>query len=407
MRLAHCKCLNLNSVHIGYWINVGSFDESHKESGIAHFLEHMVFKGTATRTAQQIAYEIEDVGGYINAYTSREVTAFYARVLKKDIFLAADILTEMLTEPKFPEDELERERAVVLQEILQARDTPDDVIFDHFYHALYGSHAYSHPVLGYDHILKSLNSQDLERFRKKYYVSENIVMAIVGDVEEEEAVRIGERYALRFSTGQKTDARLVTSVHGRYFADVRDIEQVHVLLGCVGVKVSHPDYYTSQLYASILGSGSSSRLFQEIREMKGLAYSIYACSTSTSKTGSFYIYSATSPEYVPELLFSLREQIQKMSEDVSTEELCRAKAQMQASILMTADNPFGVCEQMASHALLFGRLLADEEVLDNISSVQREMVLQYAQTISRMDCTLCTVGSQRYDALQEAKVCEG
>lgn len=399
MRLVHCKQPNINSVNVGYWVNVGSFDEDQYESGIAHFFEHMVFKGTTNRTAKQIACEIEDVGGYINAYTSRDVTAFYARVLKKDLDLAADILTDMLTAPTFPDDELERERSVVLQEILQSNDTPDDVVFDHFYHSLYKTHEYRHPVLGYVNVLKSLTADDLCRFKKKYYLSSNIILAIVGDIAEDDAVRVGERCASCFNVGEKKGDNVVCEVDKKCFSDVRDIEQVHIVCGCDGVSVSHADYYTSQVYASILGAGSSSRLFQDIRETKGLAYSIYACSTSTSKTGAFYICSATSPEFVSSLMASLRDQIQQMAVSISEEELCRAQAQMQAAILMTSDNPFGICEQMASQAILFDRLLTEEELLANVQSVKMDMVLRYAQTIAGTDFTLCTVGAERYDAL--------
>jgi len=399
MRLVYCKQSNVNSVNIGYWVNVGSFDEDPSESGIAHFFEHMVFKGTTTRTAKQIACEIEDVGGYINAYTSREVTAFYARVLKKDLDLAADILTDMLTAPTFPEDELERERSVVLQEILQSNDTPDEVVFDHFYHSLYKTHAYRHPVLGYMNVLKALTVDDLYRFKKKCYLSNNVILAIVGDIEEGDALRVGERCASCFDVGEKQRESVVCEVDKQCFYDIRDIEQVHIIYGCDGVNISHEDYYTSQVYASILGTGSSSRLFQDIREAKGLAYSIYACSTSTSKTGAFYVYSATSPEFVDSLLASLRDQIQQIATAISEEELCRAQAQMQAAILMTSDNPFCICEQMASQAMLFDRLLPEKELLASVQSVKADMVLRYAQTIAGTDFALCTVGAKRYDAL--------
>ena len=261
----------VETVSFGAYVGTGSRNESAEENGVSHFLEHMAFKGTETRSAAAIAEEIEAVGGHINAYTAREQTAYYVKVLKEDTALAADIIGDILTHSTFEPEELERERGVILQEIGQANDTPDDIIFDHFQTAAYPSPPLGRPVLGLEAGIKSMPRSVLTGYMKRHYAHANVVVAAAGNLEHEGVLDLVGRHFADLPANPPP-AMAQATYKGGEFREDRDLDQVHIVLGFPSVGFADPDYYPTLLLSTLLGGGMSSRLFQEVREKRGLVY---------------------------------------------------------------------------------------------------------------------------------------
>ncbi|MDR2158088.1 MAG: insulinase family protein [Holosporaceae bacterium] len=383
---------NFESIVLGYWIEAGGVCEEEDNNGISHFLEHMAFKGTASRIAKEITEEIESVGGYLNAYTSKETTAFHAKVLKEDGQLAIDILSDILQNPTFPEEELERERGVILQEISQTNDTPDDIIFDHFQNVAFANQSMGRSILGTVDVVSAIEASDLRAYRAKYYNPDNIVFAAAGNVDHEELLKSADKYFSAF----KGDA---TPVHdtqydyvGGSYSDIRDLEQTHAIIGFNGVSSTSDDYYTLAILSSVLGGGMSSRLFQEVREKRGLAYAIYSFSSSYRKNGLFGVYAATSPNKLSELSNVVSGELIKTCENISEKEIKRTKAQFKASLLMANESNSASCEQIVNQTLIFKHPLERKEILQKINSITVEDVQKLANKILSSDASVITVG---------------
>ncbi|MDR1982715.1 MAG: insulinase family protein [Holosporaceae bacterium] len=383
---------NFDSVVLGYWIEAGGVCEEESNSGISHFLEHMAFKGTTSRNAKQIIEEIESVGGYLNAYTSKETTAFHAKVLKEDMPLALNILSDILQNPTFPDEELKREQGVILQEISQTHDTPDDIIFDHFQNVAFANQPIGRPILGSVEVVLKMSASDLRNYRSKYYNADNIVFAAAGNVDHDELLSRADKYFAGF----KAD---VTPVHdkrynyvGGAYSDLRDLEQTHVIIGFEGLSSLSDDYYTLAILASVLGGGMSSRLFQEVREKKGLAYTIYSFSSSYKKNGLFGVYAATSVYNLAELSNIVSGELVKMRENVSEKEIKRTKAQFKASLLMARESNTTSCEQIVNQTLIFKRPIEREEIIQKINSVTIEDVQRLMNKILLSNASIVTVG---------------
>src|SRR5579859_3172724 len=279
----------LESAMLGVWVNAGGRNETRDVMGISHMLEHMAFKGTETRSARDIAEEIEAVGGYLNAYTSREQTAFHARVLKADVPLALDILADILTAPTFEQGELERERQVVLQEIGQARDTPDDIVFDHLQEVIYPDQPMGWPILGEDATVSQFRREDLRAYMDTNYRAGAMTLVASGAVEHEAIVRLAQEKFARLKEGDVLEPPPAHYVGGNMRGS-QELEQAHITFAFPGVSNCDPDYYTAQVYVTALGGGMSSRLFQEAREKRGLCYSIYAFAHSAKDSGVIGVY---------------------------------------------------------------------------------------------------------------------
>src|SRR6185312_10209775 len=291
---------NLESAALGVWVATGSRNERPAEMGLSHMLEHMAFKGTATRSARQIAEEIEAVGGYLNAYTSREQTAFHARVLKNDVALALDLVADILVNPTFAADELERERQVVLQELGQARDTPDDIIFDHLQSVIYRDQALGWAVLGEEATVTAFTPQALRDYSGRRYRAEAMTLVSSGAVSHREILAMAEEKFASLASGGFEPTAPARYVGG----DIRieeDLEQAHIVYAFPGVASNDPDFHVAQIHATILGGGMSSRLFQEVREKRGLCYSIYAFANNFQDTGFTGIYAGTGEKEAGEL----------------------------------------------------------------------------------------------------------
>jgi predicted Zn-dependent peptidase len=381
----------VETVSFGAYIGAGTRHETAAENGVAHFLEHMAFKGTATRSAIDIAEAIENVGGHINAYTSREQTAYYVKLLKEDLALGVDIIGDILCHSSFDGAELERERGVILQEIGQANDTPDDIVFDHFQSAAYPSQPMGRPVLGTESIIRGMKREALPGFMNQHYTPENMVVAACGNLEHEHVVDlVAKHFAdLPHATAEEP---MPADYTGGEFREVRDLDQAHIVLGFAAPGYGEPDYYPSMLLSTLLGGGMSSRLFQEIREKRGLVYSIYSFTAPARDGGLFGIYAGTGESEAAELMPVTLEELAKVQDHVTAAELNRARAQLKAGLLMSLESTGSRCEQVARQWQIFGRIIPASETVAKIEAVTEQDIREVAAKIFRTRPTLATLG---------------
>jgi predicted Zn-dependent peptidase len=391
----------VETVSLGAYIAAGSRHEAEQENGVSHFLEHMAFKGTERRTAAQIAEEIENVGGHLNAYTAREQTAFYVKVLKEDTPLAADIIGDILTHPTFEPEELERERGVILQEIGQANDTPDDIIFDHFQESAYPAQPLGRPVLGTEARIRDMPRATLTNYLRKHYAADNMVIAAAGNLEHDNILELVRRHFGDLPARQ-TSPVLPARYHGGEYREARDLDQVHVVLGFPSVGYADPDYYATLLLATVLGGGMSSRLFQEIREKRGLVYSIYSFSSPFMDGGLFGIYAGTGESEAEEVVPVTLDELHKIQREVTEPELVRARAQVKASLLMSLESTGSRTEQLARQLQVFGRVIPTEETVARLNAITPEDLKRAAARHFRAAPTLAVLGpAERVLALGE------
>ncbi|WP_293868945.1 pitrilysin family protein [uncultured Alsobacter sp.] len=381
----------LATASLGVWIGAGARHEQDGEQGLAHLLEHMAFKGTRRRNALQIVEEIEAVGGDLNAETSVERTSYYVRVLGEDVPLALDILADILTEPAFDKDELRREKGVILQEIGACEDTPDDVVFDMFMETAYGGTPIGRRILGTPRTVKAQTPASMRTFLDRQYRGPDMVVAAAGAVDHDAVV---EEVARRFAgfAGSKSQAPTTGVYAGGDQRKVRQLEQAHMVLGFGGRSFYDPDHYTLHVFSNLLGGGMSSRLFQEIREKRGLCYEIYSFHQPFSDTGTFAIYGGTGEstlgEFVPVMLDCLR----TAAEGPTEAEVARAKAQIKVSLLMGLESSARRAEQMARHVLAFDRVIPREEIVAAIDAITPAAVSRAALQMLATPPTVAAVG---------------
>ncbi|WP_299631734.1 pitrilysin family protein [uncultured Roseobacter sp.] len=371
----------LASASVGVWVTAGARHETPAQNGIAHFLEHMAFKGTKRRTALQIAESIEDVGGYINAYTSREVTAYYARVLQNDVPLALDVIADILLNPTLEESEIEVERGVILQEIGQALDTPDDVIFDWLQEEAYPDHPMGRTILGPSERVANFTRADLQGFIKQHYGPEQMILSAAGAVDHEAIVKLAEKLfgGMENKPAFDVDAARFTGGERR---QTKALEQAHFALAFESPGYREDMIYTAQIYASALGGGMSSRLFQEIRENRGLCYSIFAQAGAYADTGMTTIYAGTSAEQLPQLAEITIDEMKRAATDMSPAEVARARAQMKAGLLMGLESPSNRAERLARLVQIWDRVPALEETVALIDAVTTGDVREFAESMA-------------------------
>ncbi len=404
LRVVSHRMPAVETVSIGVWAHAGARDERAEVNGIAHMLEHMAFKGTRRRSARAIAEEIEAVGGHLNAYTSREFTAYYATVLKGDETLALDILSDILQHSVFDERELDRERAVILQEIGQANDTPDDVIFDLFQEIAFPDQPVGRPVLGTTELVRAMPRDALTRYMGEHYIAGRMVVAAAGNLDHDQLVAEVEKSFSDIATSADTAQEPARYAGGEVRQD-RDLEQVHLALGFEGVSFSDPDYFALSVMSTMLGGGMSSRLFQEVREELGLVYSIYSFTSSYLDGGLFGVYAGTGEGEAETVLPAICDILGGLAGTVSDDELKRAKAQIKAGILMSLESTASRCEQLARQILVFGRPLPPEEVSSRIDAVGRDAIDATARRILGRTPTFAALGPiarvQSFDEIVE------
>ena len=371
----------LLSAAVGVWINAGGRHERAEQNGVAHFLEHMAFKGTAKRTALQIAEEIEDVGGYINAYTSREMTAYYVRVLAQDVPLALDVVADILLNPVYAPDEIEVERGVILQEIGQALDTPDDIIFDWLQEAAYPQQPIGRPILGPSDNVSGFTREDLSRFVTERYAPGEMILAAAGAVDHDQIVKLAEDLFGHLPAKPVTAAEPARFLGGE-FRRQKKLEQAHFALAFETPGYRDPDVYTSQIFATALGGGMSSRLFQEAREVRGLCYTIFAQAGAFADSGMTTVYAGTSAGQIAELAGLTIDEIRKSASEMSPAEVARARAQMKAGLLMGLESPSSRAERNARMIAIWDRVPEIEETVERIDAVTTGDVRDFAGRIA-------------------------
>jgi len=382
---------SVETVSLGAWVRVGTRHERAELNGVAHFLEHMVFKGTERRSAQDIAQEIEAVGGHLNAYTGRESTAFHAKVLAEHLPLALDLVSDIVQYPVFDETELTRERAVVLQEIGQVADTPDDVIFDHFQETAFPSQALGRPLLGRSETVAVLERTNLIDYRTRHYGPGDMVIAAAGRLEHDRFCDLAAAAFGALPTGGQVVAE-PARYSGGDFREARELEQVHLVLGFEGVGHHDPDYYAAMVFSTLFGGGMSSRLFQEVRELRGLAYAIHSFVWAYDDSGLFGVYAGTGQAEVAELLSVVCGELGKLPSGLDSDEMARARAQLKAGVLMSREGTTSRCEQLANQLLLYGRPLAVAEVIERIESVDYAALERFTGRLTGSTPTLAVIG---------------
>src|SRR5471030_882682 len=380
----------LESAAMGIWVNTGSRNEDPKAMGISHMLEHMAFKGTTRRSARAIAEEIEAVGGQLNAYTSREQTAFHARILKADVPLALDMMADILTNPTFEQSELERERQVVLQELGQARDTPDDIVFDHLQSAIFKDQPLGWPILGEEATVNAFNRDMLKSTMAAQYRLEGMTLIASGAVNHSEIVALADEKCAGLNRGAVPAAPPACYVGGDFRA-VEDLEQAHVAYAFPGLSNADPDYFVAQIYAMALGGGTSSRLFQEAREKRGLCYSIYAFSSGFQDSGFLGIYAGTGESEAAEISAVIAGEMEAIAGNLTEAEVARARAQLKVSLLMGMERPGTRSEQIAGQLFALGRVQSAAEIVAQLDGIDAAIVKRYAaQVMQSVDAEIGT-----------------
>jgi predicted Zn-dependent peptidase len=387
---------HVETVSLGVWVSAGARHEREAEHGISHLLEHMAFKGTERRSASDIAEEIEAVGGELNAATSLETTAYFARTLKGDIAIALDILADILQIPRYAEDELEREREVILQEIAATRDSPDEIAYELLQDAAYPEQAIGRPILGTTKSVKSFGAEDLRAFLKANYGAARMVLSAAGNVAHAELVRHAEAQFGRLNGGVGGRVEPARYVGGTR-TSAKPFEQSHLVMAFGGPSYRAQEFYTAQVFSGLFGGGMSSRLFQEVRERRGLCYAIYSSCWALADTGLFAIHAATGAEVMEKLIDVVGAELVRAAAEKPTQaELGRSKAQLKAGLLMGLESSSARAEQMARQLLLFDRLIEPPELVERIDAVTADAVQNLAASlVSGLPPSVAVVGAGR------------
>ena len=383
---------HLESASLGIWVRAGSRSEGAEEHGISHMLEHMAFKGTGSRNARQIAEAIEDVGGDLNAATSVEHTGYFARVLKEDVALAADILSDILQNSVLDQKELDREQQVIVQEIGAARDNPDDHVFDLFQSAAYPDQPIGRTILGTIDSVKSFGPDAIRAYMDRNYVGDRMVLCAAGNVHHDALVDIANDrfHGLKASGAPDPQRARYTGGEERVLSDH---EQAHIVLGFEGRAYNSDGFYAAQILASILGGGMSSRLFQEVREKRGLCYSVYAFHWAFADSGIFGVAASTGEAEVADLMPVLVEELRRATETITDEEVIRVRNQIRAGLLMSLESPSSRAGQLARQQILWGRTIPLQETVDRINRITADRVKHVArQLFSTGEVSLAGIG---------------
>ena len=381
----------LETVAMGIWNSIGGRDEVESNNGVAHLLEHMAFKGTKTKNALQIAETIEDVGGYINAYTSKEVTAYHVRLLADDLHHGVDILTDILQNSTFAEDELNRERGVIIQEIGMYLDTPDDMIFDYWQEKAYPNQSMGRSILGKTDIIKNISREEVKGFMADNYNPKKMIISAAGKINHDQFVEMIKNSCTNLPVGKSNKREKANFLSGEY-REEKKLEQIHLLLGFEGIDLYHDDYFSLDIFASLLGGGMSSRLFQEIREKRGLVYGISSFSASYTDTGMFGIYCGTGENQIQELIPVLFNELNTSPSSISEKEIDRGKASLKASLMMSRESSNSRCRSAANQLLNHNRIIDPSEILEKINAVSKESVERIARQIVKGPMTISSIG---------------
>jgi predicted Zn-dependent peptidase len=406
LRVASHAIGHLETVSLGVWVASGARHERQDQHGLSHLLEHMAFKGTSKRSAQRIAEEIEDIGGDLNAATGLDMTAYYARVLKGDDGIALNILADILLNSNFNADDLAKERKVIQQEIAAAQDDPDDLVFELAQEASFPNQALGRPILGTQASVGALEASDLRAFLAEHYTPEAMVVSAAGAIDHEKLVRHVEALfgglTRRESRGEQM-ARYVGGVS----ASARPFEQSHVVIGLPGPSYLEEDFYAAQVFSGLFGGGMSSRLFQEIRENRGLCYAIYSSVWGLRDAGMLAVHAATGPDQIEQLAAIVAEQLGDIADKgPSAAEMQRSSAQLKAGLLMALESSSVRAEQMARHLLTYNDLISAQELVARVDAVTRGGVRDVAERLAVAIPSIAVVGSGRKSRAQAQRTAD-
>lgn len=407
VRLVTDRIEGVESLAVGVWVGVGTRHEFAHENGIAHMVEHMMFKGTPKRTARDISEVIENAGGHMNAYTAREMTAYYIHILKDHTDLALDVLADLIQNPIFPKEEIERERDVILQEIGMYEDTPDELVFDHAQEAAYPGQALGAPGLGKAPIIKEIKQDALFGYIRTRYAPNNIVISAAGAVDHEEMI---QKVTALFDHLPAPPIQGVGAGYemARYHPspslNEKDTEQAHIILGFQGVGRKEPDYQAARLLSNILGGGTSSRLWQEIREKRGLVYSVYSFQDAYADDGQFGVYAGTSPDNLGELVPIVFEEIKKIQNDVLDQEIVRAKTQIISGVRMGREKVMTRVDQQGRHVINYGVAFDPQDLFRKVEAVNAQDIKRVAKRIFSTDLLIAGIGPlKKLHSLEDMK----
>ena len=391
MRVVTDSDMSADTVSLGVWVAVGARFETPEIGGISHVLEHMAFKGTTTRSAFQIAEEIESVGGIINEYTGKDMTAYYVKVLKEDLNLGLDVIADILQHSQMDPKELAKEQGVIVQEINMQNDAPDELVFDYLAERAFPDQPLGRPILGTADVVRSITSEQLKNYMHTQYTGDRMIISASGCVDHAAFVQLCEKAFTEIGVRPVSKEEPALYVGGDYRVDKKN-EQVNLILGFEGVSYTDPDYYAASVLSSIFGGGMSSRLFQEIREKRGLVYSIYSFNSPETDTGIFGIYAGTGEKEVAELLPVLCDEILRLPDSLKEDEIKRAKARLKARILMRMETISAHAEMNAVDMIIHGRVVPKEETIADIEAVDRTALQRMAHRLFSSKPTLAALG---------------
>lgn len=372
---------SVKSISVGIWVKTGSRNETKDQAGVTHFLEHMLFKGTEKRTAFDIALSMESVGGFLNAFTSSEYTCYYARCVDQEIERALDVLSDMVLNPSFPAEEVEKEKKVVIEEMKMYRDSPDDYLFEEFTTRMFDGHQLGRPILGFEETVSSFTREDLYNYMSDRYRAGNLLVSVAGNVDHDRVLELvsGHFGALPASDVENEDQPMKDMSKDKLLL-TKSIEQTHYLLGRRGMNFNHEDKYLLLLANTVLGGGMSSRLHQNVREKYGYCYSIQTFNQSYSDSGIWGVYVGTDKEYVEHVHELVVSELNKIREELVPEkELKEAKSQLKGKLLLSQENTSNRMMRMAKSELYFGRFVTLDELEENIDKVTAEEILEFSK----------------------------
>ncbi|MHB9093363.1 MAG: M16 family metallopeptidase [Eubacteriales bacterium] len=376
----------VRSVSIGIWVAAGSRDENETNSGVAHFIEHMMFKGTGKRSAKAIAETLDAVGGQLNAFTSKEYTCYYTKVLDEYLDISVDLLSDMFFNSVFDEDEIEKEKNVIIEEIKMYEDAPDELVHDIFANTMWSGHALGRPVIGAAEIIRQMGKKDIVSFKDNLYLPESIVVAVAGNIKHEDV--ISKLTPLFGGLKKKTAKRKYTAPQAQSSVSFKkkDIEQVHLCIGTPGLSLDHENIYVLHAMNSVLGGGLSSRLFQEIREERGLAYSVYTYHSSYRDAGLFSVYAGLSKKNLKRVVSLISKEMKSLrANGVTKKELVRAKEQLKGSLFLGLENVSNRMSRLGKSELCLNRVVTVEEAVERINAVTLDDVKDLAKRFFKSD----------------------
>jgi len=389
------------SVSFGIWVKTGSRNETTDNNGISHFIEHMLFKGTSQRSAKDIADLFDGIGGNVNAFTSKEYTCYFAKVLDQHLPLAVEALADMFFESQFDEEELKKEKNVILEEISMYEDTPDDKVHDEASRAAFGVHSLAYSILGLEERLLGMSSDDLRGYMAANYRIDNTVISVAGNVEDQAVLELLERYFGRFNQAGTSDASSIPVFQSDYLFHQKKTEQNHLCISFPGCSISDPKLYAMILLNNAIGGGMSSRLFQEIREKRGLAYSVYSYHTSYADTGLFTIYAGTAPKQTKDVLDLTVEMMGELSRNgLSAAELHRGKEQLKGSLILSLESTSSRMNRNGKNELMLGRHYTLDQMLERIDQVTDEDIREIMNRMLSVPFAVAMVGASDEAAAQ-------